>query len=201
MISNPLCWMLISFAYRLRVKGLENIPDKGPVVIVANHVSYVDALVILAACRRPVQFVMDHHIFKTPVLGWAFRQMKAIPIASAREDPAMMEAAFERVKQTLAEGDVVGIFPEGKLTKDGEMAPFRPGIERIVAETGAPVVPLALRGLWGSFFSRSVDGQAFKRMRGFFNRIELVGDALIPAGNVTAAKLEEKVKALRGELR
>ena len=196
-----LCWMLISFAYRLRVKGLENIPDKGPVVIVANHVSYVDALVILAACRRPVQFVMDHHIFKTPVLGWAFRQMKAIPIASAREDPAMMEAAFERVKQTLAEGDVVGIFPEGKLTKDGEMAPFRPGIERIVAETGAPVVPLALRGLWGSFFSRSVDGQAFKRMRGFFNRIELVGDALIPAGNVTAAKLEEKVKALRGELR
>ena len=196
-----LCWMLISFAYRLRVKGLENIPDKGPVVIVANHVSYVDALVILAACRRPVQFVMDHNIFRTPVLGWAFRQMKAIPIASAREDPAMMEAAFERVKQTLAEGDVVGIFPEGKLTKDGEMAPFRPGIERIVAETGAPVVPLALRGLWGSFFSRSVDGQAFKRMRGFFNRIELVGDALIPAGNVTAAKLEEKVKALRGELR
>jgi len=196
-----LCWMLISFAYRLRVKGLENIPDKGPVVIVANHVSYVDALVILAACRRPVQFVMDHNIFRTPVLGWAFRQMKAIPIAGAKEDPAMMERAFERVKQTLAEGDVVGIFPEGKLTKDGEMAPFRPGIERIVAEAGAPVVPLALRGLWGSFFSRSVDGQAFKRMRGFFNRIELVGDALIPAGNVTAAKLEEKVKALRGELR
>jgi len=196
-----LCWMLISFAYRLRVKGLENIPDKGPVIVVANHVSYVDALVITAACRRPIQFVMDHNIFKTPVLAWVFRQMKAIPIAGVKEDPAMMAQAFERVKQTLADGDVVGIFPEGKLTKDGEMNPFRPGIERIVAETGVPVVPLALRGLWGSFFSRSVDGQAFKRVRGFFNRIELVGGALVPAGNVTAPKLEADVKSLRGDMR
>lgn len=196
-----LCWMLISFAYRLRVKGLENIPDKGPVIIVANHVSYVDALVILAACRRPVQFVMDHNIFKTPVLGWAFRQMKAIPIASAKEDPEMMQKAFSRVNQSLADGEVVGIFPEGKLTKDGEMGPFRPGIERIVAETGAPVVPLALRGLWGSFFSRTANGQAFKRFRGFFNRIELVGGILVPAGSVTAAKLEAAVRDMRGEMR
>jgi len=196
-----LCWILISVAYRLRVRGLENIPDKGPVIIVANHVSYVDALVITAACRRPIQFVMDHSIFQTPFLGWAFRQMKAIPIASAKEDPAMMERAFERVRQTLAEGDVVGIFPEGKLTRDGEMNPFRPGIERIVAETGAPVVPLALRGLWGGFFSRSVDGQAFRRIRGFFNRIELVGGALVPAAEVSAPGLESAVKAMRGDWR
>ena len=196
-----LCWILISVAYRLRVRGLENIPDTGPVIIVANHVSYVDALVITAACRRPIQFVMDHSIFQTPFLGWAFRQMKAIPIASAKEDPAMMERAFERVRQTLAEGDVVGIFPEGKLTRDGEMNPFRPGIERIVAETGAPVVPLALRGLWGGFFSRSVDGQAFRRIRGFFNRIELVGGALVPAAEVSAPGLESAVKAMRGDWR
>ena len=196
-----LCWILISVAYRLRVRGLENIPDKWPVIIVANHVSYVDALVITAACRRPIQFVMDHSIFQTPFLGWAFRQMKAIPIASAKEDPAMMERAFERVRQTLAEGDVVGIFPEGKLTRDGEMNPFRPGIEHIVAETGAPVVPLALRGLWGGFFSRSVDGQAFRRIRGFFNRIELVGGALVPAAEVSAPGLESAVKAMRGDWR
>ena len=196
-----ICWILISFVYRLRVKGLENIPDKGPVIVVANHVSYVDALVITAACRRPIQFVMDHAIFKTPVLAWVFRQMKAIPIASAKDDPAMMEKAFERVKQALAEGEVVCIFPEGKLTKDGEMNPFRPGIERIVAQTGAPVVPLALRGLWGSFFSRTTNGVAFKRFRGFFNRIELVGGTLVPAGNVTAARLEADVKSMRGEMR
>ena len=177
-----ICWILISFVYRLRVKGLENIPDKGPVIVVANHVSYVDALVISAACRRPIQFVMDHAIFKTPVLAWVFRQMKAIPIASAKDDPSMMEKAFERVRAALAEGEVVCIFPEGKLTKDGEMNPFRPGIERIVAQTGAPVVPLALRGLWGSFFSRTANGVAFKRFRGFFNRIELVGGALVQIG-------------------
>ena len=196
-----ICWILISFAYRLRVKGLENIPDKGPVIVVANHVSYVDALVISAACRRPIRFVMDHNIFKTPGMVWVFRQMKAIPIASAKENPEMMERAFDRVKLALAEGEVVCIFPEGKLTKDGEMNAFRPGIERIVAETGAPVVPLALRGLWGSFFSRTANGVAFKRFRGFFNRIELAGGALVPAGNVTAAGLEADVKRLRGEMR
>lgn len=196
-----ICWILISFVYRLRVKGLENIPDKGPVIVVANHVSYVDALVISAACRRPIQFVMDHAIFKTPGLAWVFRQMKAIPIASAKDDPAMMEKAFERVKAALADGEVVCVFPEGKLTKDGEMNAFRPGIERIVAQTGAPVVPLALRGLWGSFFSRTADGVAFKHFRGFFNRIELVGGALVPAGNVSAAGLEATVRKMRGEMR
>ena len=196
-----ICWMLISFVYRLQVKGLENIPDKGPVIVVANHVSYVDALVISAACRRPIQFVMDHNIFRTPGMAWVFRQMKAIPIASAKENPDMMERAFERVKQALADGEVVCIFPEGKLTKDGEMGPFRPGIERIVAETGAPVVPLAVRGLWGSFFSRTANGVAFKRFRGFFNRIELVGGALVPAGEVSAAKLEADVRGMRGDMR
>jgi 1-acyl-sn-glycerol-3-phosphate acyltransferase len=196
-----LCWMLIKFAYRLRVSGLENIPDKGPVIIVANHVSYVDALVITAACRRPIQFIMDHNIFKTPMLGWVFRQMKAIPIASAKEKPELIEEAFARAKKTLAEGDVVGIFPEGKLTSTGEINPFRPGIERLVKESGAPVVPLAIRGLYGSFFSRSKDGQAFKTFRGFFNRIELVGGELVPAHAVTAAELQTRVNGMRGEMR
>ena len=196
-----ICWILISFVYRLKVRGLENIPEKGPVIVVANHVSYVDALVISAACRRPIQFVMDHNIFRTPGMAWVFRQMKAIPIASAKENPEMMERAFQRVKQALAEGEVVCIFPEGKLTKDGEMGSFRPGVERIVAETGAPVVPLALRGLWGSFFSRTVNGVAFKQFRGFFTRIELVGGALVPAGEVSAAKLEADVRKMRGAMR
>ena len=196
-----ICWILISFVYRLKVKGLENIPEKGAVIVVANHVSYVDALVISAACRRPIQFVMDHNIFRTPGMAWVFRQMKAIPIASVKENPEMMERAFQRVKKALDDGEVVCVFPEGKLTKDGEMGPFRSGIERMVAETGAPVVPLALRGLWGSFFSRTVNGLAFKRFRGFFTRIELVGGTLVPAGNVTAANLEANVRAMRGEMR
>ncbi|MGL5002170.1 MAG: 1-acyl-sn-glycerol-3-phosphate acyltransferase, partial [Casimicrobium sp.] len=193
------CWVIMSLSYRLSSKGLENIPDKGSVIIVANHVSYVDALVISAAVRRPLQFVMDHNIFKTPGLGWVFRQMKAIPIASAKEDPAKMEEAFARVRKALAEGDAVAVFPEGKLTSTGEMNTFRPGIERIVSETGAPVVPIALRGLWGSFFSRTQEGRAFRRFRGFFNRVEVEAGALVPAPAVSAKGLEDTVLKMRGD--
>ncbi len=193
------CWIIVSFSYRLKSKELENIPDKGPVIIVANHVSYVDALVISAAVRRPLQFVMDHNIFKTPGLGWIFRQMKAIPIAGAKEDPAKMEEAFARVRKALADGDAVAVFPEGKLTATGEMNPFRPGVERIVSETNAPVVPIALRGLWGSFFSRAKDGKAFRKHRGFFNKVEVEAGALVPAPAVSAKSLEETVLAMRGE--
>ncbi len=193
------CWIIMSLSYRLSAKGLENIPDKGPVIIVANHVSYVDALVISAKVRRPLQFVMDHNIFKTPGLGWIFRQMKAIPIAGVKEDPAKMEEAFARMRKALAEGDAIAVFPEGKLTASGEMNPFRPGIERIVNETGAPVVPIALRGLWGSFFSRAKDGKAFRKFRGFFNKVEVEVGALVPAEAVSAKSLEEKVLAMRGD--
>lgn len=195
------CWIIVSLSYKVKAKGLENIPHTGPVIIVANHVSYVDALVISAAVRRPLQFVMDHNIFKTPGLGWIFRQMKAIPIASAKEDPGKMEEAFARVRNALANGDAVAVFPEGKLTANGEMNPFRPGIERIVAETGAPVVPIALRGLWGSFFSRAKDGKAFRKFRGFFNKVEVVAGALVPATAVSAKSLEEKVLTMRGDWR
>jgi 1-acyl-sn-glycerol-3-phosphate acyltransferase len=125
--------------------------------------------------------------------------MKAIPIAGVKEDPAKMEEAFARVRKALADGDAVAVFPEGKLTATGEMNPFRPGIERIVKETGAPVAPIALRGLWGSFFSRAKDGKAFRKFRGFFNKVEVEVGALVPAQGVSAKALEEKVLAMRGE--
>jgi 1-acyl-sn-glycerol-3-phosphate acyltransferase len=125
-------WMLIHSVYRLRVRELAEIPEDGPAVIVCNHVSFVDALVIMAACKRPIRFVMDHQIFRWPVLNFVFRTSKAIPIASAKEDPAMMEKAFEEVGKALDAGDLVGIFPEGKITADGNINPFRPGITRIL---------------------------------------------------------------------
>ena len=139
--------------------------------MVANHVSYVDALVITAARRRPIQFVMITTSSRR--LRWpVFRQMKAIPIAGAKEDPAMMAQAFERVKQTLAEGDAVGIFPEGKLTKDGEMNPSAPA-SSASSRNWCPVAADA-RGLGQSHQpQRQMKVQAD---RGFFNRIELVGD-------------------------
>ena len=193
-------WMLIHSVYRLRVQELDQVPEEGPAVIVCNHVSFVDAMVIMAACRRPIRFVMDHNIFRWPVLNFVFRTSKAIPIASAREDQAMMDKAFDEVARALDAGDLVGIFPEGKITADGNINPFRPGITRILQRNPGPVVPMALRGLWGSFFSRK-HGPAMTKpfRRGLFSRIELVMGPAVPAAEALPERLQMEVMALRGE--
>lgn len=195
-------WLLVSAVYRLRVQGVEHIPEHGPAIVVANHVSFVDALVIMAASRRPIRFVMDHKIFRWPVLSFVFRTSRAIPIASAKEDPEMMERAFDEVAKALEAGELVGIFPEGRITHDGEINPFRPGIVRIVERTPVPVVPMALRGLWGSFFSRK-GGPAMTRplRRGVFNRIELLAAAPVAPEAVAAEHLQGVVAGLRGDWR
>jgi 1-acyl-sn-glycerol-3-phosphate acyltransferase len=194
--------MLVHSVYRLEKSGLERIPDEGGALIVANHVSFVDALVIAAAVRRPVRFVMDHRIFGIPVLNFVFRTGKAIPIASAKEDPAMMERAFDEVAAALRAGDIVCIFPEGRITDSGEIHPFRPGVTRVLQETPVPVVPIALRGLWGSFFSRR-GGSAMSqpwRMRPFA-KIGLAAGELVPAAGATPEGLQQVVLQLRGSWR
>jgi 1-acyl-sn-glycerol-3-phosphate acyltransferase len=196
-----LAWMLIHTMYRVRKEGLENIPEEGPCIVVCNHVSYVDAMVIAASIRRPIRFVMDHRIFAIPVLSFVFRAMRTIPIASAKEDPAMKDRAFAEAAAALAAGEIVGIFPEGRLTETGEINAFRPGVQQMVATTPVPVVPLALSGLWGSFFSRSHHGRAMRRLRGVFSRIALIAGPPIPPDRVAPAQLEAAVLALRGERR
>jgi 1-acyl-sn-glycerol-3-phosphate acyltransferase len=196
-----LAWLLVHSMYRVDKEGLERIPDEGACVVACNHVSYVDAVVISACVRRPVRFVMDHRIFATPVLGFVFREMRTIPIAPAKEDAQRKERAFAEVAQALRDGEVVGIFPEGRLTEDGETGDFRPGLERIVAETPAPVVPMALSGLWGSFFSRSHNGKAMRRWRGMFSRISLRVGKSIPPQALDMVALRETILTLRGPRR
>jgi hypothetical protein len=197
-----LAWLLIHSVYRVEKTGLEHIPEEGPAVIVCNHVSFVDAVVIMAACRRPIRFVMDHNIFKIPVLSFIFRTGGAIPIAARKDDPAMMERAFAEVAQALREGQLVGIFPEGRITDTGEIEPFRPGLQRILEATPVPVVPMALRGLWGSFFSRK-GGPAMSRplRRGVLSKIGLAVAPPVAAELVTLEALQAKVGELRGEWR
>ncbi len=196
-----LAWLLIHTVYRVRKEGLENVPEEGGCIIVANHVSYVDAIVIAACVRRPIRFIMDYRIFRVPLLNWVFRTMQAIPVASAREDPALKEAAFAEAAKALRAGEVVGIFPEGSLTANGEMARFRAGIERMVQETPVPVVPMALSGLWGSLFSRSHEGRAFRRWLGMFPRIALIVAPPVPPAGATPDALHSQVLALRGDTR
>ena len=196
-----LAWLLIHTMYRVKKEGMENVPEEGACILVCNHVSYVDAIVIAACVRRPVRFIMDHRIFRVPLLNWLFRTMNAIPVASAREDPAVKESAFVSAAAALREGEIVGIFPEGSLTDNGEMQPFRSGIERMVRDTPVPVVPMALRGLWGSFFSRSYEGKAMRRWRGVFSRIGIAVAQPVPPARATPEALHAEVLALRGDAR
>jgi 1-acyl-sn-glycerol-3-phosphate acyltransferase len=183
--------------YRFKVRGDEHIPTAGPAIIACNHVSFVDAVLLMAASPRPIRFVMDHRIFRVPVLGWLFRLAKAIPVAPQKEDPAAYAAAFDAADQVLADGDLLGIFPEGAITRDGELQPFKGGIMKILERRPVPVVPVALQNLWGSFFSR-VEGAAMVKpfRRGLFSRVGLVAGSALPAPAVSPDALRAQVSAL-----
>ena len=196
-----LAWIVISLVYRPRPTGVENVPEEGPAVVVCNHVSYMDPLILSACIRRPMRFVMWYKIFQIPFLSFLFKTAKAIPIASAREDKALMDAAFEQVDKELAAGNIVCIFPEGAITRDGEIQRFRPGIEKIIAKRPVPVIPASLGRMWGSWFSRSSRGDVRKLPGRLFARVPVTFGEAVKPGEVSAAKLELLVRTLRGDLR
>lgn len=189
-----LMWLTSHSIYRVSHQGLDNIPDKGSCVIVSNHVSYVDALLIGGAIKRPICFVMHYKIFDMPIVKFAFRMAGAIPIAGRNEDKAIFEQAFVKIAKALQQGKVVCIFPEGKLTTDGEIATFKSGIEKIIQDTPVPVIPLAIQGLWKTSFSRNPKR---KILRSFAAAIKVIADTPIPAEQVNRKLLQEKVQLLR----
>ncbi|MEM1262565.1 MAG: MFS transporter [Pseudomonadota bacterium] len=195
-VMRFMTWILIHTLYRIRSDDLDNIPEQGPALIVCNHVSYADALVIGGSVPRPVRFVMYFKIFQIPVLSFIFKTAKAIPIAGRREDPELLEAAYEKIDAELVAGNVVGIFPEGALTRDGLIADFRPGVENILARRPVPVIPMALCGLWGSWLSFKDGKAALKVPRRLRARIGLVAGEPIDPADATAATLQARVQAL-----
>jgi 1-acyl-sn-glycerol-3-phosphate acyltransferase len=196
-----LAFVLSRCVYRFRVRGDEHIPTRGAAILVCNHVSFVDAVLLMAASPRPIRFIMDHRIFAVPVLGWLFRLGKAIPIAPQREDPAAYARAFEQARRVLDEGELLAIFPEGGLTRDGSLGEFKGGVMKILQTHPVPVVPLALQGLWGSFFSRVERGNAMVQpfRRGWFSRVGLVAGPAMPAAEVTPEGLRARVEGLLAE--
>jgi 1-acyl-sn-glycerol-3-phosphate acyltransferase len=191
-------WGTTNILYRLKVTGEDNVPSEGAAVLVANHVSFVDWLIFASVSPRPVRFVMTHEYTDLPLVRFLFRGAKVIPIASGKVDPELKQEAFNRIAEELGEGELVFVFPEGKITSDGEMAPFRLGVERIVERTPVPVVPMALIGMWGSFFSRW-GGRAMTRpFRRFWSRVEVRVGEPVPPEEVTAHGLAERVAALGG---
>ena len=189
-------WLLIHSVYHVRAKGLDKIPDEGPAVLACNHVSYVDALIIAGCIRRPVRFVMYYKIYNLPILHFIFKTAKTIPIAGKYENEALLNKAFDDIDQALADGDLVCIFPEGKLTVDGEMKTFRDGIERIIDRRAVQVIPMALQGLWGSAFSRQGSNIFYRLFKGFKSRIGLVIGDMVEAQHVSASMLRDKVQDL-----
>jgi 1-acyl-sn-glycerol-3-phosphate acyltransferase len=193
-----MAWILISLLYRIRTTGAENIPSSGPAVLVCNHVSFVDALVLGGSIRRPARFVMYYKIFQIPLLNFIFESAKIIPIASARENKSLLLESFDKIDAELEAGNLVCLFPEGAITRDSEIHTFRTGIEKIVERRPVPVIPIALCGLWGSWFSRQTGGGVRKIPGKLFSRVQVrIGDPVKPS-DVSAAKLELLVRTQRG---
>lgn len=187
-------YIATGMSYRLKVSNPERIPESGAALLVANHVSFADAVLLMAASPRPIVFVMSHRIFNIPLLGGFFRMAKAIPIAPKTEDEDTYAAAFESVDKVLAEGGLVCIFPEGAITRDGQLQSFKAGVTKILARRPVPVIPLALCGLWGSFFSRKY-GEAMTKpfVRGVRSSIEIRAGEPVRPDEATPANLQAQV--------
>jgi 1-acyl-sn-glycerol-3-phosphate acyltransferase len=199
-VMRLLIWLVIHTVYRVDKISLDKIPDSGPAILICNHVSFVDALILAGSIKRPIRFVMYYRIYQLPILSFVFKTANAIPIAGANEHSGLTKLAFNRVSEALNDGELVCIFPEGKITESGEMQPFRPGVIKMLQRDPVPVIPLALRGLWGSFFSRKY-GSAMSRWfpRGLFSRIELVAGNAIDASGASTESLYRRISVLRGK--
>ena len=193
-------WVLVNTLYRVRVDGMQNLPEEGAALLVCNHISFMDPLLLTANLTRPARFVMYYKIFNVPLLRFVFRTAKAIPIAGYKEDPVVLQQAYDAIDEALAAGELVCIFPEGGLTRDGDIATFRNGVEKILERRPVPVVPMALRGLWGSVWSRRDSMLRRARLpRRFRARVELVVDPALAPDQATATTLEARVRDLRGD--
>lgn len=194
------CVCLITrLLYRIQATGMAQMPIQGPAIIVCNHVSFVDPLVIVTVCRRMIRFVMYHTYHKIPLFGFLTRIAKTILIAPANECVTTRERAYNQIITALQRGEFVVLFPEGGLTKDGAVQPFRPGILQVLARYPVPVIPIAISGLWGSRFSRQ-EPNLFRRLCRFPwpRKLQVRIGQPIPAGHFDLAACEAEIKRLRG---
>lgn len=184
--------------YNIEYIGFEKIPKTGPVLIIANHVSYVDGLVIQAGCRRPVRFMIDQHIYNMPGVNYFMRHNRGIPILAKKEN---VEKALQDISEGLEAGDAVCIFPEGQLTYTGNLGRFKPGIEWIIEQDPVPIYPVAIKGLWNSMFSRKYRHSKFRWFpKGLRGKVTLICGDVIHPGHVSVNHLQRVILALKEDL-
>jgi 1-acyl-sn-glycerol-3-phosphate acyltransferase len=192
-------WLLIHSIYRVEKVDLHNVPEEGGALIVCNHVSFIDPMILHALLPRPARYVMYEPFYRMPVMNWLFRGMKSIPINTKKADEVVFTNAFNEIAECLEKGRLVVLFPEGGITRDGEIAKFQPGIDQILKRTPVPVVPIALRGVWGTWFSRH-KGSAMKGLpTSWMRRISVISGESVPPEEANRLSMHEKVIALRGE--
>ena len=192
-------WVLVHSVYRVDKKGLENIPKEGPALLVCNHVSFFDPPILLAVIPRPARFIMWYGFYELPVVKWMFKGLNAIPIGNRKQRPELVDKAFDSVAQALENGELVVVFPEGAITRDGEIARFQPGMDDILKRTPVPVVPIAIQGMWGTWWSRH-KGRAMSGLpKSFMKRVTVVADQAVDADQANRVLMEAKVRELRGE--
>ena len=192
-------WVVTHTIYRVKHKNLHHLPEHGGTLIVCNHVSYMDSLLLSAVCPRLIRFVMEEDYANLPPLRGFLRRAGVIPISASNR--TSIRRAFNDVEKALSEGHIVCIFPEGRLTSDGEMNEFMRGIDIILRRSPVPVIPMALKGLWGSYFSRA-KGRACKGLpTRFWSKLEIEAGTPVDPKQASAQAMFEKVQALRGDWR
>ena len=182
--------------YRLHATGEGNIPVKGPAVLAANQVSFVDWLLIASVSARPVRFVMDSSYMDNPLIRAVARSAKVIPVPRNPSVEAPLKTVIEQIRGELDRGNLVCVFPEGSLTSDGRLRPFRRGIEAVVHDTQVPVIPIAIRGMWGSYFSRRWGRPMSRPFRRVWSRVPVEIGTPIPPPELSAENLAIAVAAL-----
>jgi 1-acyl-sn-glycerol-3-phosphate acyltransferase len=188
--------LLTKILYRPQYSQFSNLPRTGAGMIICNHVSFVDGLIIQAGCNRSIRFVIDEAIYNTPVVHYFMRHNRAIPILPTRDS---IKWALQEVTQGLKDGDLICIFPEGQLTYTGGLSRFKPGIEYILQQNpDIQVYPMAITGLWGSIFSRKYLG-SWRRWipRHFGQPIKAICGEPLAAQEVNVNRLQQEVLRLK----
>jgi 1-acyl-sn-glycerol-3-phosphate acyltransferase len=189
--------IIVHLLYKAEFSGFENIPETGGAIVIANHVSFVDGLIMNAASKRKMRFIIDEGIYNTPIVHYFMKMDRAIPVRPQKDSVKKM---LETTQEALNNGELIAIFPEGMITYTGNLNRFKFGIEWIVQQNNVPVIPVALIGLWGSAFSRKYIGSKWRFVpKKFRMKIKAICGKPIPNEKAKTAYLQKQLMKLISE--
>ena len=191
-------WLTSRLCYRVKIINPEKRPSKGPFILVSNHVSFVDWMFISASLRKPVRFIMSYKYLKNPIIKLLLTEAKVIPISNSFDKPDVLLKSFKQIEKELQDNQILCMFPEGKFTTNGKLKNFKTGIEKISKNNQVDVIPVALKGMWGSYWSVKHGDTFFKKPKRIRAQVEVIYGDRVSYEIITAELLQEKVQALLG---